>query len=74
MLEHEWLVYCDVQATVSSVAMKLSKEATFRLVADYRVVNQQVQSVPWPQPNIRQAPLFIAGANRFSSFDLLQGF
>lgn len=74
MLGHAGLVSRNPQAPFSSVAMALPKGALSWLVADYRAVTQQAESVPWPQPDLEQASLFFVSAKCFTTLELLQVF
>ena len=45
------LVFINVQAVWSSPAMAVPKGDSFRLVSDYKAVNEQVEKSPGVMPN-----------------------
>ena len=74
MLERAHMVYLILQATFASVAMALPKGDTYRVVADYRAVNDQVEKVPWPHPRLEEVQGFFEGTSCWATIDLLQGY
>lgn len=58
----------------ASVDMAMPKGDSLRLVADFRVVTQQLEAVPWPYHNLEQAAEFFTRASCFAILDLLRGF
>lgn len=66
-------MYTNSQAVFASVAMAVPKGGSFRLVGGYRVVNHQLEAVPWAHPNLAQAVEFLTGPSScFATLDLLQ--
>ena len=57
-LERAHMVYLNPQATFASVAMALPKGDTYRMVADYRVANNQLGKVPLPHPRLDEVQSF----------------
>lgn len=53
---------------------KAIKKVTFRPIVGSKVVNQNIESVPWPQPNLGEASSSFVGTKCFATPDLSQGF
>ena len=68
------MVYANPQASCASAAMAVPKGPRYRMVADYRAANAQVELVPWPMPNLEEATAKFRGVPAFCSLDLLQGY
>ena len=75
-LEAARMVYPNPQATCASVAMAVPKAGgtSYRMVADYRAANEQMELVPWPMPRVEEATALFQGVPAFCSLDLLQGY
>lgn len=67
-------MYSNPQTVCASVALVMPKGGPFLLVVDHRAVNQQLEAVSWPHPNLEQAAEFFVGASYFVTLDLLQRF
>lgn len=54
------MVFANPQAVRTNVAMEVPKTGgkAFRMVADYRAANAQVELVPWPTPLVKVATSF----------------
>ena len=68
------LVFINVQAVWSSPAMAVPKGDSFRLVSDYKAVNEQVEKSPGVMPNQESDMLDLLSAKFFGKLDLLQGY
>ena len=70
------MLYLNPQTTFASVAMAMAlpKEDTYRMVADYRAVNDRVEKVPWPHPRLEEVQGFFEGTTCWTTIDLLQGY
>lgn len=73
-LEMVGLAYGNPQVVYASTTMAIPKGIYFRLVADDRVVNQEVEALRWPHPNLGYATECSKERIIFASLKLLQGF
>ena len=73
-LQAAGMVRLNRQATCASVAMAVPKGRSYRMVADYRAANAQVELVPWPMPDLEGMASRFRGVPAFCSLDLLQGY
>ena len=62
-LDRAHILYLDSQTIFASVAIALPKGDTYRMVADYRAVNNQVEKVPWPHPRLEEIQGFFEGTS-----------
>ena len=68
------LVFRNLQAVGSSPAMAVPKKDSFRLVSDYKAVNEQVQKSPGVMPNQEADIVDLLRARFYGKLDLLQGY
>ena len=68
------LVFRNLQAVWSSPAMAVPKKDSFRLVSDYKAVNEQVEKSPGVMPNQEADMVDLLSARFFDKSDLLQGY
>ena len=68
------LVFRNLQAVWSSPAMAVPKKDSFRLVSDYKAVNEQVEKSPGVMPNQEADMVDLLSARFFGKLDLLQGY
>ena len=66
------MVYRNPQATCSSVAMAVPKGSGFRMVADYRAINQQIEQAAMPMPRLEELGYLLRGAGAFCTLDMIQ--
>lgn len=67
-------MYGNPQAVYASTTMAIPKVIYVRLVTNLRVVNQEVEAVRWPHPNLEHAAECSKARIIFASLKLLQGF
>ena len=68
------LVVRNLQAVWASPAMAVPKKDSFRLVSDYKAVNEQVEKSPGVMPNQESDMTDLLSARFFGKLDLLQGY
>ena len=73
-LEAVGMVFHNPQAVFSSVAMAVPKGNGFRMVADYRAVNQLVEQAAMPMPRLEELGMLLGGAAAFCTLDMIQGY
>ena len=73
-LEASGMVYRNPQATCSSVAMAVPKGSGFRMVVDYRAINQQIEQAAMPMPRVEELGYLLRGAGAFRTLDMIQGY
>ena len=67
------LVFGNLQAVWSSPAMAVPKKTSFRLVSDYKAVNERVEKSPGVMPKTEADMVDLLSACLFGKLDLLQG-
>ena len=73
-LEAAGMVFRNPQATFASVAMAVPKGDGFRMVADYRAVNQLVEQAAMPMPRLEELGMLLKGSGAFCTLDMIQGY
>ena len=68
------LVVRNLQAVWSSPAMAVPKKDSFRLVSDFKAVNEQVEKSPGVMSNQEADMVDVLSARFFGRLDLLQGY
>ena len=68
------LVFRNLQVVWSSPAMAVPKQDSFRLMSDYKAVNEQVEKSPGVMPNQEADMVDLLSARFFGELDLLQGY
>ena len=68
------LVFRNLQAVWSSPAMAVPKKDSFRLVSDYKAVNEQVEKSPGVMPNQEADMVDRLSARFFGKLDVVQGY
>lgn len=58
----------------SPIAIAPKADGTYRLCADYRLINQQTDLFPYPMPNIDEIINNTGGCKTFSCIDLQKGY
>ena len=54
--------------------MAIPKQNSFRMVGDFRGINDTIESVPGPMPRQEQDVSVMQGATHFCTLDILQGY
>lgn len=67
-------MFSDPQTRFGSVPIAVLKKDTYRMVVDYRAVDNLVAPSEIPLPNLQEIESGIAGASVFCMLDLLQGY
>ena len=74
-LETAGMVFRNQQAIYASVAMAIPKESnSYRMVTDYRAVNNTFEPAVMPMPNLEDKASLFAGATAWCTLDMLQGY
>lgn len=66
-------LFANPQARFGNVAMAVPKKDTYRIVDDYRVVNNLVATTAMPMSDFGEIGRGMAGAGVFLTLDLIQG-
>ena len=74
-LETAGMVFRNPQAIYASVAMAIPKGSnSYRMVTDYRAVNDTIVPAAMPMPNLEDKASLFAGATAWCTLDMLQGY
>ena len=69
------MVFRNPQAIYGSVAMGITKGSnSYRMVTDYRAVNDTIEPAAMPMPNLEDKPSLFAGTTAWCTPDMLQGY
>ena len=73
-LEKRGIVRKSSSPWASPILIVLKKDNDFRLVADYRKINQEIIGNAWPIPNMQTTLTSLANQKFFSTLDLKEAF
>ena len=72
-LEKAEMVFRNPQAIYGSAAMAIPKGSnSYRMVTDYRAVNDTIAPAAMPMPNLEDKAFLFAGATAWCTLDMLQ--
>ena len=72
-LETAGMVFWNPQAIYGNVAMAIRKGFnSYRMVTDYRAVNDTIEPAAMPMPNLVDKASLFAGATAWYTLDMLQ--
>ena len=74
-LETTGMVFRNPQTIYGSVAMWIPKGSnSYRMVTDYRAVNDTIEPAAMPMPNLEDKAFLFAGATAWYTLDMLQSY